>query len=174
MEKGTDSRKDSGPETSQPQMFRVPGPLEPVQLPWTWASEQFKEALIYWIATTRPDGRPHCRPVWGVWLDEIFYFNTVSRAAENLATNPAITVHLESGSSVVIIEGEAEKVSDPRRIQQLVSLFSQKYHGIIEPNWLSEPFYAVRPHLAFGWLADASGRDGGAYFQGTATRWRFR
>jgi hypothetical protein len=74
----------------------------------------------------------------------------------------------------VIIEGEAEKVSDPLRIQQLVSLFSQKYHGIIEPNWLSEPFYAVRPHLAFGWLADASGRDGGAYFQGTATRWRFR
>lgn len=174
MEAQSDSAGSVGPETSQPRIFRVPGPLEPVLLPWTWASEQLKEAYTYWIATTRLDGRPHSRPVWGVWLDETLYFNTVSQAAHNLATNPAITVHLESGSNVVIIEGVAETVSDPLLVQRLVHLFSQKYHGIMESNWSSEPFHAVRPHLAFGWLADASGRDGGAYFQGTATRWRFR
>ncbi len=174
MEEQTGSSGSISPETSQPRMFKVPGPLEQVPLPWTWASEQLKEASTYWIATTRPDGRPHSRPVWGAWLDETFYFNTVSQAAQNLATNPAITVHLESGSRVVILEGLAEPVSDPFLVQRLVSLFSQKYHGIMEPNWVSEPFHAVRPHLAFGWLADASGRDGGASFQGTATRWHFR
>jgi len=50
--------------------------------------------------------------VWGVWLDDIFYFSTGSLAEQNLATNPAITVHLESGSEVVIIEGTAEPISD--------------------------------------------------------------
>lgn len=167
------SSGDGEPETSQPRMFTIPGPLEPARLPWTWAVTQFEEACSYWIATTRPDGRPHSRPVWGIWLDETFYFNTVSSASRNLATNPAITVHLESGSRVVIIEGVAETVSDPALVQRLVSLFSRKYHGIVESNWLAEPFHAVHPHVAFGWLADASGRDGGAYFQGTATRWRF-
>jgi hypothetical protein len=66
-----------GPEKSQPRMFGVPGPLEHIRLPWSWATEQLQEADTYWIATTRRDGRPHSRPVWGVWLDETFYFNTV-------------------------------------------------------------------------------------------------
>lgn len=174
MEEQTSSDGRSDPESSQPRIFQVPGELSPVQLAWTWATKRLKEASNYWIATTRPDGRPHCRPVWGVWLDETFYFNTVSQAGRNLLTNPAITVHLESGSQVVILEGEAERVSDPQLVQRLVHVFSQKYCGIMEPNWVSEPFHAVRPHLAFGWLADASGCDGGAYFQGTATCWRFR
>jgi Pyridoxamine 5'-phosphate oxidase len=174
MEEQMSSGGSSGPESRQPRIFRIPGPLEPVQLPWTWATKQLKEADNYWIATTRPGGRPHCRPVWGVWLDETLYFNTVSQAVRNLAINPAITVHLESGSRVVILEGEAELVSDPLLVQRLVHVFSQKYCGITEPNWISEPFHVVRPHLAFGWLADASGCDGGAYFQGTATCWRFR
>ena len=131
MEEQTSSGESSGPESRQPFIFRVPGPLEPVQLPWTWATKQLKEADNYWIATIRPDGRPRCRPVWGVWLDETFYFNTVSQAVRNLTTNPAITVHLESGSRVVILEGEAELVSDPLLVQRLVHLFSQKYCGII-------------------------------------------
>src|SRR5207302_7821785 len=96
------------PEPSQPRMFG--GHLEPVRLPWKWATERLSRARNYWIATTRQDGQPHSRPVWGVWLDDAFYFSTGSLAAQNLAANPAITVHLESGSEVVIIEGAAEVV----------------------------------------------------------------
>lgn len=34
-------------------------------LDWSWVSEQLTQSQNYWIATTRPDGRPHAAPVWG-------------------------------------------------------------------------------------------------------------
>lgn len=59
-------------------------------LPWSWASERLAEAHNYFVATTRPDGRPHVMPVWGLWLDDTFYFSTgrESRKARNLEGNP--------------------------------------------------------------------------------------
>jgi Pyridoxamine 5'-phosphate oxidase len=77
------------------------------EIPWEWATERLSHARTYWIATTRPTGQPHSRPVWGVWLDNTLYFSAGSLAAKNLTTQPAITVHLESGNEVVIIEGMA-------------------------------------------------------------------
>jgi nitroimidazol reductase NimA-like FMN-containing flavoprotein (pyridoxamine 5'-phosphate oxidase superfamily) len=171
MEAQTDPGGIIDPEPSQPWMFG--GHLEPVRLPWTWATERLTQARNYWIATTRPDGQPHSRPVWGVWLDDIFYFSTGSLAEQNLATNPAITVHLESGSEVVIIEGTAEPISDAALVERVVTLYNQKYHWDVDPKHLPGPFYAMRPLVAFGWLSDASGLDRGAAFHGTATRWRF-
>src|SRR6266487_5702436 len=112
MEAKTDSGGRGDPEVSQPRMFG--GYMGSAKLPWTWATERLNRARNYWIATTRPDGKPHSRPVWGVWLNNSFYFSTGSLAAQNLATRPIITVHLESGSEVVIIEGVAELVSDIR------------------------------------------------------------
>ena len=159
-------------ETDQPRMYG--GYLEPVRLPWGWATERLTRERNYWIATTRPDGRPHSRPVWGVWLDGSFYFSTGSLAAQNLAVNAAITVHLESGSEVVIIEGVAETVSDVALVEDVVSVYNAKYHWDMDPNNLPGPFYVVRPQVAFGWVSDESGFDGGAAFHGTATRWRFR
>ena len=159
------------PEPGQPRMFG--GHLEPVRLPWKWATERLTRARNYWIATTRPDGQPHSRPVWGVWLDDAFYFSTGSLAAQNLAANPAITVHLESGSEVVIIEGAAEMVGDAGLVKRVVSLYNSKYNWDMDPNDLPGPFYVVRPRVAFGWLSDESGLDRGSAYHGTATRWRF-
>lgn len=160
-----------GPEIGQPRMFG--SHLEPVRLPWRWATERLSRARTYWIATTRPEGLPHSRPVWGVWLDDIFYFSTGSLAAQNLVANPAITVHLESGSEVVIIEGTASMVNDTVLVERVVSLYNQKYNWDMDPNNLPGPFYAVRPRVAFGWVSDESGLDQGSAFHGTATRWRF-
>jgi hypothetical protein len=60
-------------------------------LPWTWAVERLAAAM----GTTRPDDRPHAKPVWGIWLDDALYLETclVSRTGSNLATNPALVVH---------------------------------------------------------------------------------
>ena len=172
MEAQTGLAGSIDPESSQPRMFG--GHLEPVGLPWTWATARLTQARNYWIATIRPDGKPRSRPVWGVWLDDNFYFSTGSLAAQNLAISSAITVHLESGSDVVIIEGVAEVVSDAALVEQVVSLYNQKYHWDVDPNNLPGPFYAVRPQVAFGWLSDESGLDRGSTFHGTATRWLFR
>src|SRR5215470_18068613 len=128
------------PEPSQPRMFG--GFVGSAKLPWSWATERLSKARHYWIATTRPDGRPHSRPVWGVWLDGAFYFSTGSLAAQNLATHPAITVHLESGNEVVIIEGVVETVGDFSFVERVVSLYNEKYNWNVDPNQLPGPFYA--------------------------------
>jgi hypothetical protein len=150
------------------------GLLEPTRLPWTWAVDRLTAARNYWIATTRPSGRPHTRPVWGVWLEDAFYFSTGSLAAQNLQTNDEITVHLESGSDVVILEGLAQTVVDVSLVELVVAAYNEKYRWDVDPHDMPGPLYAVRPRVAFGWLSDESGADRGAAFHGTATRWRFR
>jgi general stress protein 26 len=163
----TSSAPHSAREASRPRMFG--GHLEPARLPWQWATAQLAVARNYWIATTRPNGQPHSRPVWGVWQDSVLYFSTGSLALQNLARNPAITVHLESGSKVVILEGTAEAVTDASMLEQIISAYEAKYHWKLDP---ADTLYAVRPQVAFGWLADDDGLDGGAAFHGTATRWQ--
>ena len=45
------------PTADRPTMFG--GHLEPVLLPWGWATHQLDVARNYWIATARADGRLH-------------------------------------------------------------------------------------------------------------------
>lgn len=172
MEAPTDPDGRGDPEPSQPRMYG--GYMGSAELPWAWAIERLTRARNYWIATTRPDGKPHSRPVWGVWLDDTFYFSTGSLAAPNLSARPAITVHLESGSEVVIIEGVAEPVSNLALVEQVVSLYNQKYDWNVDPHNLPGPFYAVRPQVAFGWHFDESEISPESSGLGTATRWRFK
>ena len=159
------------PEPGQPRMFG--GAVGSGRLPWQWATEQLSKARTYWIATTRPDGQPHSRPVWGVWLDGTFYFSTGSLAKQNLAANPAITVHLESGSSVVIIEGLTEPANERVLREQVVPQYNEKYHWNLDPNNLPGPFYAVRPKKALGWHFEESAVSAQSTVLGNATRWRF-
>ena len=150
------------------------GTLEAVQLPWRWAEQRLIEARNYWIATVRPDGRPHTRPVWGVWLGDAFWFSTGSLADGNLRVQPAITVHLESGSDAVIVEGAAEESIDRVAVGEIVERYNEKYAWNMDPDDLPGPFWRVAPAVVFGWLSDPSGMDGGAAFHGTSTRWTFR
>lgn len=149
------------------------GHLEPVRLPWAWASTRLQEGRRYWIATTRPDGRPHSRPVWGVWQDGRLFFSTGSLAARNLPGNPEITVHTENGGEVVIVEGRAEAVSEQAVIDRFAAAYNRKYLWDVDPQAMPGTLYAVVPRVVFGWISDDSGLDGGASFHGTATRWRF-
>ena len=149
------------------------GHLEPTMLPWAWAVERLRSSRNYWVATTLPDGRPHTRPVWGVWSRDAFHFSTGSQAATVLPNRPLVTVHLESGDEVVIIEGSAVEVTDRSTLGVLVAQYNDKYAWDVDPDNLPGPFFAVRPFVAFGWVSDPSGLDRGAAFHGTATRWRF-
>jgi hypothetical protein len=146
------------PIASAPRMFG--GTLEPAHLPWRWA-------------TARPDGRPHTLPVWGVWLDNAFYFSTGSLAARNLTTHFAITAHLESGEEAVIVEGAAELAQGAELLERVSALYDAKRRWERNPDEGADPFYVVRPETVFGWIEDSTGLDRGAAFHGTATRWRF-
>src|ERR1700739_3377049 len=92
--------------------FRIPAAIRPDMLPgysapgakmkfvpWTFAEQRLARSHNYWICSTRPDGRPHSAPVWGVWVDGAFYFSTdpESWKSRNLKQNPAISVHVDSG-----------------------------------------------------------------------------
>jgi hypothetical protein len=159
------------PQADAPRMFGSRPDSTPLR--WTWATERLTAARNYWISTTRLDGRPHARPVWAIWLDGACYFSTGSLAATHLPAHPDITVHLESGNEVVIIEGRAHLVDDRELIIRIVDVYNAKYHWDMDPDELPGPFYAVKPTVAFGWISDDTGLDRGAAFEGSATRWKF-
>lgn len=159
------------PRTDQPRMFG--STLEPQRLPWSWAVERLVDAHTYWIATTRPDGRPHARPVWAVWIDGALSFSTGSLAAGNLAANPAITVHLEVDPEVVILEGTAAEITERTELQAVLDAYNPKYLEDMTVNTVPGPFLRVAVERAFGWIAAPTFSDAGAQFHGTATRWTF-
>src|SRR4051812_24993810 len=54
---------------------------------WSTGQRALGAVQIYWLATVRPDGRPHLTPLIAVWLDGRLYFSTgdEERKAKNLA-----------------------------------------------------------------------------------------
>ena len=136
-------------------------------LRWQEVVDQLAKSRNYWIVTTRPDGRPHAVPVWGVWLDERLYFGTDrrSRKARNLAKNPAMGVHLESGDDAVILEGLAEEVTNADLIAAIDKAYSPKYKMRLTEAPGELVIYALRPRVALAWRE----RD----FPRSSTRWRF-
>ena len=140
-------------------------------LPWRWARQRLERARGYWVSTTRPDGRPHARAVWGVWLDDAFWFESHS-IARNLDADPRICVHLEGADEVVILEGSAERITDDADKQRFIDALNPKYQW----SWKVENagnVFRLRPAVAFGWISDNSGSDAGSLFGVTGTRWRF-
>ena len=61
-------------------------------LSWEYVEERMSAAQNYWVATVRPEGRPHLSPVWGVWVDGAFYFGSgpQTRKVRNLSENPHV------------------------------------------------------------------------------------
>jgi nitroimidazol reductase NimA-like FMN-containing flavoprotein (pyridoxamine 5'-phosphate oxidase superfamily) len=129
-------------------------------LPWSWATERLEQARNYWISTTRPDGRPHAMPVWGIWLDGTFFFGSGSDSAKsrNLAANPAVVVHLESGDETVIVEGRAEPVLDDELERRIDEAYGPKYDWKPDESD-STPWWAVQPRRAYAWTERVYPRD---------------
>ena len=134
-------------------------------IPWSWAVERLEGAHNYWICTTREDGRPHAVPVWGLWLEEAFWFSTgrTSAKGRNLARNPAIVVHLESGDETVILEGDVEEAAGD--LERYADAYEAKY--AYRPSTVDETnvTYVLRPRAAQTWTESGFPRD--------ATRWVF-
>jgi hypothetical protein len=84
-------------------------------LDWSQVEDRLVSATQYWMATTRPDGRPHVVPRWGVWLDgHLFYDGSPDTVhVQNLRQNPACALHLEDGWQAVVVEGTAFPADPP-------------------------------------------------------------
>lgn len=136
------------------------------------AIARLRSAMVYWVATTRPDGRPHTMPVWGVWLGEAFWFGTTGQKALNLQHLPYAVVHVESGEDVAIAEGPVEQVPFATAPEAVSAAFRDKY---VDPE-TGEPFelmagqpppgaglYVVRLNVGHAWVEGA--------FVDTQARW---
>jgi nitroimidazol reductase NimA-like FMN-containing flavoprotein (pyridoxamine 5'-phosphate oxidase superfamily) len=135
-------------------------------LAWTWAERRLARSHNYWLITVRPDARPHAMPVWGVWVDQAFYFSTGrgSRKARNLARNPRCIVCTERAAEPVIVEGVARILRDRRLLPRLARAYHAKYKPWKLDTALG-PVYAVRPGCVFA-VPEAR-------FPDATTRWRF-
>ena len=136
-------------------------------LSWDCVTSQMAVSRNYWVATTRPDGRPHVMPVWGLWLNEAFYFSTdrSSIKGRNLAANPHLVVHLESGDEVVILEGLAEVVKERILLTQFTEAYEAKYQFRPEVNETAGGVYRLQARAVFAWRESD--------YPLSATRWLF-
>lgn len=157
------------PVASRPRMegYGVPERDEGM-LSWRHVTERLEESRNYWVGTAGADGRPHAVPVWGAWDGDALYFGGGPRTARNLAANPQVAVHLESGDDVVMLEGAVEVIAnpDPSLSARLDDAFATKYDWRPSEEGggaVGEGMYVLRPRVVFAWTR----------FPEDATRWRF-
>jgi hypothetical protein len=131
-----------------------------------------------WLATTRPDGSSHVRPVGVVWVDGIPHFNAgpATQKARNLAANPRCSITVATQPFDIAIEGRAARVTDDAHLERVAGAFAEAgwtptvrdgalYNQYSAPSAGPPPWwaYAVTPDTvyAFGTAAPFG-----------ATRWR--
>ena len=103
--------------------------LEPI--PWSRALEALASTAPgpdtrCFLATTRPDGRPHLAGVGAVWDDGKVYFvsGPGTRKSRNLAENANCAVSMALPGMDLVFEGVAERVTDDATLQRLAKRYA--------------------------------------------------
>lgn len=151
--------------------FQMKPENEGVLLPWSRASEKLEKSTVYWVASTRSDGRPLVVPVWGVWDGEAFYLriNPYTRTMKNLQCNPNITVHLESGEDAVIFDTTVSMLEDSERKNEVIEAFNNKYQ-FPQPK---AAYFVGKPQVAQCQLCHGIGETAANEYRSTATKYRW-
>ncbi len=91
-----------------------------------------------WLATTRPDGRPHLVPIWFAAVDGAWFVcvNPNSVKARNLQADPRCTWSLENGDDALVLEGTARPVKPSEAV---IAAFRAKYDWNID----TDPEYSL-------------------------------
>jgi PPOX class probable F420-dependent enzyme len=138
-------------------------------LPWDWALVRLTAAHDYWLATVRPDGRPHLMPVWGVWVADMAWFSSSpgSRKTRNLAANPLATISTDNPREPVVVEGEVSRIGAAAEIEQFARVMNEKYRTDYPIDFFAvNACFRLKPRTVFG-LTESN-------FTGSPTRWTFR
>ncbi len=161
--------------------------------PWELARRRLAERepeRTEWIATIRPDGRPHLMPLIAAWVDGALHFiaGEGTRKARNLAEDGRCTIGMSSHtlpSLDLIVEGTAAPLDDPDEVQRVGQVFTSvgwpleargtEIHGPNAPTAGPPPYRIFRlvPSTVYG-LPGTFGMD---QFQPdelpAPTRWDF-
>jgi hypothetical protein len=154
-------------------------------LPWSRPRDEIVERahtepyLTFFLGTVRPDGRPHAAGVGAAWHEEELYFTTSpdARKGKNLAANPACTISVKLPTIDLVLEGEANRITDADTLEALAAHYREGgWPAEVEGDAFTAPFsapsagpppwhlYRLDVHTAFG-VATAEPHG--------ATRWRF-
>jgi hypothetical protein len=137
-------------------------------LAWDEVSKRLAGAKTYWVGTASASGQPHAVPVWAAWIDDTLYIGAGGpRTNRNLKQNPRVSVHLESGSEVVILEGAVESgiAIDPVTAKAIDDQYGEKYDyrpsSESEDGGIGDGWYVLKPSKVIAWTS----------FPADATRW---
>jgi general stress protein 26 len=126
-------------------------------LSWDEVAERIAGARNYWLATLRPDGRPHLRPVDGVFVDDALCFggSPATRWVRHLQHQPAVSASLPDDDHAVVLEGRAELVEDPADALAIAQAAANRakypqYFSGDEPTPF-HPFWCLRPARVYAW-----------------------
>ena len=117
-------------------------------LPWSRvekALEASHENAMFWLATTRPDGRPHLNGFFGMWVDGKLYFVTGAGTIKgrNLAANPSCTVGTRLPGIDITIDGTAERITDQATLTRLAGKCNEAGWPLtVEGDALTGPYNA--------------------------------
>ena len=126
-------------------------------LAWPWVEQQLAGASTYWI-NVRTRGHPHPRPVWGVWFVQQLYLSIGSPTLRrSIREEPAVTIHLDSGTDVVIVEGLV--TPSTAIVPALTEAYNQKYEWDYQVSRYGE-LTQVQPGKVMAWrTAGWAGRE---------------
>ncbi len=127
---------------------------------WRWVHDQLETAGTYWVVGPT-SGHPHPRPVWGIWADDRLHLSVGSPAlSSGLTAGTPVTVHLDSGTDVVIVEGTRGNPADTRSAPALLAAYERKYDWHYDTAGYG-PLVTIEPSKVLAWRsAGWAGRDG--------------
>jgi hypothetical protein len=154
-------------------------------IPWSRAEHQLEAAVgqsasHFFLATVRPDGRPHVAGVGALWVDGRFYIvsGAGTRKSRNLAERADCVISVALPDLDLVVEGAATKVTDGPTLQRLAERYdAQGWPATVKDGAFTAPYsapsagpppwdlYEFTPRTAFG-VASAEPHG--------ATRWRFQ
>ena len=114
--------------------------------------ERLSKERTLWMATTRPDGRPHVAPIWFVWHEDRAYVMTGGVKLANVRHNGFAALNTEDGLDVVIVEGTARVIlPDDPLFAAAAKLFNELYEWDISSSLHINQLIEITPIKTMIW-----------------------
>jgi hypothetical protein len=138
-------------------------------IPWSRAERQLEAdpgpSGRQFLATARPDGRPHVAGIGALWVDGRFYFvsGPETRKSRNLAERAECVISANLPDLDLVVEGRATRVTDKPTLARLAQRYvAQGWPVTVDGDAFTAPYsapsagpppwhlYEFAPRTAFG------------------------
>jgi len=102
---------------------------------------------MIWLITVRPDGRPHCAPVWFLWESAtvLIFSEPNTQKIRNLRQNHLVSLAFDDtkkGQDVAILEGTAELLGRGEGSEALQA-YGEKYREGLQRIGLTAEYFTM-------------------------------